>query len=98
MDEAARLPVSDFKLSGLLQIARRLLDGARFGLRARRTLGAREPRAGIDVRDRAVVDVAELVGLDRDRPAGELLLAPCVIFRLHAHSVRYGFSTAAPTR
>ena len=47
---------------------------ARLGLLARGPVGAREPRAGVDVGDRAVIDVAELVGFDRHRPARELLL------------------------
>src|SRR5438105_4371668 len=67
---------SHLELARLLQVSGRLLDRARLRLFARRSVGAREARAGIDVRDRAVVHVAELVGLDRDLPAGELLLTP----------------------
>ena len=65
---------------------------------------AREPRAGVDVGDRAVIDVAELVGFDHHLPARELLLPPRVIHWLHTLLIRenvssiYGFSTGAPTR
>src|SRR4051812_10318769 len=82
---------SHFEAARLLQVARRLFERTRFGFLARRPVGAREPRAGVDVGDRAVVDVAQLVGLDRHRPAGDLLLPARVLFRLH-------FSTGAPTR
>src|SRR5262245_63210869 len=83
----------DFKRPRLSQVPRRFLNRARLGLLARRSVGARKARAGIDIRNRAVVDVAELVGLDRDLPPRQLLLAAGVIFGLH-----YGFSTGAPTR
>src|SRR6476619_3818863 len=50
---------------------------------ARRRLGAREARAGIDVVDRAVENVADLIRLDFDRPAAELLPAAFVSLSLH---------------
>ena len=61
-------------------------------------------RAGISVRDRAVVHVAELVGLDRDRPAADLLRASRVVFGLHLAAVtspprrRPGCPTRSRTR
>src|SRR5262245_62903134 len=83
----------DFKRPRLSQVPRRFLNRARLRLLARRSVGARDARAGIDIRNRAVVDDAELVGLDRHRPARQLLLATRIVLGLH-----YGFSTGAPTR
>src|SRR5438876_2609746 len=65
---------SHFEPARLREVAGGLFERALLGFRFRRPLGAREARAGIDIRDRAVIDLAELVGLDRDRPAGKLLL------------------------
>src|SRR5262245_33007935 len=67
------------KRARLRQVARRLLDRRRLGFLARRSVGAREPRAGIDVRNRAVIHVAEPVGFDRHLPAGQFLLPPRVL-------------------
>src|SRR5689334_15747091 len=48
-----------------------------------RTLGAREARARVDVVDRAVERVADLIGLDLDFPVAERLAALRVALRSH---------------
>src|SRR6266849_2631463 len=84
-----RFQTSDFKLSSLGEIARRFFNRALFGLFPRCAVSTRESRARIDVRNRAVIHVAELVGLDRHRPARQLLLAPCVVFWFHESFSRF---------
>src|SRR5260221_5589101 len=78
----------------LREVALGLRQRVPFGFLARRGLGAREPRAGVDIVDRAVIHVAELVRFDLDRPARELEPPAFVAFGLHD----YGFSTGAPTK
>src|SRR5262249_21946533 len=70
----------------LREVAGRSLDRARLGGLARRTVGAREARAGVLVVDRTVIDVAEPVALDLHRPAGQLRAARRLIFGRHATS------------
>src|SRR6266850_37752 len=78
-------PRSRRELSRLCQIPRGLFDRARLGLLACRPVGARESRAGVDIRDGAVIHVAQLVGFDRHRPTSQLLLAARVFFWFHDH-------------
>src|SRR5205823_9930918 len=77
------LQTSNLELARLCKVTRRLLDGDPLCFFARRTVGARKAGAGVDVRDCAVVDVAELVGLDRHLPSAEFLLPPRIVFWLH---------------
>src|SRR5438046_107741 len=72
--------------AGLLDVAPGLFERLCFGVLTRRALGAREARAGVDVVDRAVEDVAELVRLDLDRPVAERLAALRVAFGLHVRA------------
>ena len=92
IDEREARPARISEAPRLSQVARRLLERARFRLFLRRSVGAREPRAGIGVVDRRVVHVAEPVRLDFDLPAAQLGRAARIVGGLH------GFSTAAPTR
>src|SRR5579864_789822 len=79
------------KPAGLSEVAPCFLERALFGFLARGSVGAREPRAWIHVRNRAVIHVAELVRLDGDRPTGQVHLPARVVFGLH-------LSTGTPTR
>ena len=60
---------SDVELSGLREILRRLFERAILGLLPGGAVGPGEARARVDVGDRAVVHLAQLVGFDRSRPS-----------------------------
>jgi hypothetical protein len=64
------------------------------GFLAGGTLGAGEARAGADVVDLADEALAEPIGGDADRPAGELL--PAALVGLGAHPVSPGRGAQLP--
>src|SRR5262245_57281922 len=77
------LRASDVEPPCLREVLRGLLDRALFGFLPGVSVGPGEARARVDVVNRAVVHVVELVGLDRHRPATEFLLTARIILRLH---------------
>jgi len=99
-------PSGSFPPAGLRQMTLGLLERALLGFRFRPPVGAGKTGARIHARDRAMVDLAQPVRFDRDRPAGDFLLAPAVLDR-SCHNFLHPYvsnlqpsyrSTGAPTR
>src|SRR5437773_1217821 len=82
----SRRSAGRWKPTRLLKIPSRLFHGNPLGVILGWTVGAREPRAGIHIRDGAVIDVAELIGLDANRPSGQFDFPTRIVFRLHGFS------------
>lgn len=82
----------------LLEVPLRFFERPAFRVFPRRALGARESRAGVNVVDRAVEDVASLVCLDLDLPAAERLPALRVTFGSHVTVSPQARRRGCPTR
>src|SRR5262245_50372854 len=84
------------KAARLFQIFLRLFERVALGLVARRALGARESRAGVDVVYRAVVRIADAVRDDVHRPGVNRLVALGVVFGSHMSSADLKVGTTYP--
>src|SRR5215472_13790321 len=88
----------DVESPRLLEVTLRFLERPALRLFSRRALGARESRAGVNVVDRAVKNIAGLVCLDLDFPAAERLAPLRVAFSSHVTVSPQARRRGCPTR